>query len=172
MNCAFTALRGHIRHDRWVSTDRTAVDELLLDAIPDWFAVTARLNEVIAEALGVGLTDLQCLHFLNRQGPATAGELARRVGRTTGAVTRMIDRLAASGFVRRVPSSTDRRSVRVEPTPEGLRRVLRQFDGIAARSRATLASYPDDQVAALLHFVRTSTEQARGELRDALESPS
>jgi DNA-binding MarR family transcriptional regulator len=154
-----------------VSTDRPVVDELLLVALPDWFAVTGRLNEAIAEALGVGLTDLQCLQFLNRQGPATAGELARRVGRTTGAVTRMIDRLERGGFVRRVPSRTDRRSVRVEPTPEGLRRVLRQYDDIVARGRATLASYPDEQVAALLGFIRASTEQALVDLRGVTEPP-
>jgi DNA-binding MarR family transcriptional regulator len=83
----------------------------------------------------------------------------------------MIDRLERAGFVRRVPSRTDRRSVRVEPTPEGLRRVLRQYDDIVARSRATLASYPDELVAALLGFVRASTEQARLELRGMAEPP-
>jgi hypothetical protein len=81
-------------------------------------------------------------------------------------------RLERGGFVRRVPSRTDRRSVLVEPTPEGLRRVLRQYDAIAARSRATLASYPDEQVAALLGFIRASTEQARVELRGVTGPPS
>jgi hypothetical protein len=77
-----------------------------------------------------------------------------------------------SGPAAAVPSRTDRRSVRVEPTPEGPRRVLRQYDDIVARSRATLASYPDEQVAALLGFVRASTEKARLELHGVAEPPS
>jgi hypothetical protein len=70
-----------------------------------------------------------------------------------------------------VPSRTDRRSVRVEPTPKGLRRVLRQYDDIVARHRTTLASYPDDQVAALLAFIRASAEQALVDLRGVTEPP-
>ncbi|WP_051342003.1 MarR family winged helix-turn-helix transcriptional regulator [Pseudonocardia spinosispora] len=146
-----------------------AVDELLFTALPDWYAFTARLQELIAERLGIGATDLQCLHFLNRHGPTTAGELARRVGRSTGAVTRMIDRLERAGFVRRMPSDTDRRSVRVAPTPEGLTILTEEFEEIAERSRAVLAEHPESELGALLRLVRALTDQSAREMSRLLD---
>lgn len=49
----------------------------------------------------------------------SAGELCKRVSYDPGAMTRMIDRLEQSGFVRRVPCPRDRRSIRLELTPNG-----------------------------------------------------
>jgi DNA-binding MarR family transcriptional regulator len=133
------------------------VVEELLAALPDWFAVTGRLSELVADQLGVGATDLECLHFLHQHGPASPGELARRVGRSTGAVTRMIDRLERGGFVQRRRSDQDRRGVQVEATPEGIDRIAAYFDDIAERSRVDLAHHSIRDLHLLLDFVRSST---------------
>lgn len=132
--------------------------EQLLDALPNWFAVMGRLSELIAEDIGIGSTDLQCLHFLNQHGPASAGELAHRVGRSTGAVTRMIDRLERAGFVARQPSDTDRRGVIVHATATGIDRIGAYFDDMAAQTRADLAHHSTRELRVLLRFVRTGTE--------------
>ncbi|GAB3805322.1 hypothetical protein GCM10028798_26960 [Humibacter antri] len=138
--------------------------EQLLAALPDWFAVTGRLSELVAEDLGIGATDVQCLHFLNEHGPASAGELARRVGRSTGAVTRMIDRLESAGFVARQPSDTDRRGVVVHATTAGIARIGGYFDEMAAQTRADLAHHTIQELRVLLQFIHTSTESATAQM--------
>ena len=49
----------------------------------------------------------------------TPGQLARQSDLSTGAMTNRLDRLEQAGLVRRVPDSTDRRSVQVELTAAG-----------------------------------------------------
>ena len=59
---------------------------------------------------------MRCLNVIENAGGLTAGELARQVGVTTGAVTGALDRLERAGYARRVPDPGDRRRVRVEVT--------------------------------------------------------
>ncbi|WP_280270429.1 MarR family transcriptional regulator [Nocardia wallacei] len=71
------------------------------------------MNHTAAGVVGVNPTDLQCIQLLQR-GSLTAGELARRTGLTTAAVTTVVDRLERAGFVVRTRDATDRRRVVVE----------------------------------------------------------
>src|SRR4051794_4134006 len=71
------------------------------------------LQEAIADHLGLSASDLRAVTALMRAGTATAGELAQASSLTTGAATRMIDRLARAGWVVRHPDGTDRRKVLV-----------------------------------------------------------
>ncbi len=56
---------------------------------------------------------------LKCDGPGTAQELARDRDIDAGAMTRLIDRLAAKGLVRRLRSDTDRRRVMLTLTAAG-----------------------------------------------------
>ncbi len=78
--------------------------------------VTAQVlnGHASAEAIGLNATDFYTLNVLALSGALTAGQLAKRTGLTPGATTRMIDRLEAAGFVRRVRDCADRRRVIVE----------------------------------------------------------
>ena len=99
--------------------------------------VTAEIltGHATAEAIGLNATDFYTLNVLALSGPLTAGELAQRAGLTTGATTRMIDRLESEGFVRRVPDQADRRRVIVETLPD------RDSDINAALEPARLAMF-------------------------------
>lgn len=50
------------------------------------------------------------------RGPLPQGELIEQLGLDASTVTRMVQRLEQSGFVRRSRSATDRRAVIVAPT--------------------------------------------------------
>jgi DNA-binding MarR family transcriptional regulator len=156
------ARRGHSR-----GAAEEVIEQLITD-LPDWFAVTGRLSELVADQIGIGPTDLQCLHFLNQHGPASPSELAKRVGRSTGAVTRMIDRLENAGLVSRRHSDADRRAIEVRATTTGIARIQTYFDDVAADTRADLAGLSADELHLLLHFVRTSTHSATARLRSLL----
>lgn len=89
------------------------IDELMLQARRSR-SLGGPINRAVAPLAGFGTTDWECLGVLDSSGPITAGELARRVGITSGAVTGAIDRLEALGLVRRGADPSDRRKVIVE----------------------------------------------------------
>ncbi|WP_160150150.1 MarR family winged helix-turn-helix transcriptional regulator [Nonomuraea solani] len=130
-------------------------DRIVL-AMTNLAGALGRLNDVIAQQAGVGPTDLMCLHTLNREGPSTAGALSARLGRTTGAITQMIDRLERAGFVRRGPDPDDRRRVVVEAVPEALEKVAAAYAGLDARSRRLMGEYTADQLRIVHAFLEAS----------------
>ncbi|WP_329080509.1 MarR family winged helix-turn-helix transcriptional regulator [Streptosporangium sp. NBC_01469] len=137
--------------------DREALlAELVGDAIPAWAIQVVRLNNVVAGRLGVTDTDVQCLHVLGHHGPTTPSVLAKHVNLTTGSASRMIDRLVAAGCVRRVADPGDRRRVLIEPTREGLDRVTAAYSGLIARTRDDLGAFDDEELGALVRFMRTA----------------
>src|SRR6187399_1172598 len=76
-------------------------------------------GQSVAIRLGLSESDIDALEMLLDSGnTATAGKLAELLGMTTGAVTRVVDRLEQAGYVRRVPDPTDRRRVIIETVPE------------------------------------------------------
>jgi DNA-binding MarR family transcriptional regulator len=117
-------------------------------------------NAAVAERLGISPTDLRCLSHLDAQGSATAGELARWSGLTTGAITGAINRLQDAGLVRREADPADARRVRVVPIDdrrqevEALMRPLGERLGamaaqLSAGEQRALAAFVDEACAAL-----------------------
>lgn len=78
-------------------------------------------REVDDRMTELDLTDAQWkpLWMLKCGRADTAFELAREMNIDAGAMTRMLDRLAAKGLIERVRSETDRRVVHLRLTPEG-----------------------------------------------------
>jgi DNA-binding MarR family transcriptional regulator len=137
-------------------------------------------SQAVAERLGVGSADLECLDFIILRGSATAGELARATGLTTGAITGVIDRLERAGFARREPDPSDRRKVVVQALPAVFERITPLYQPMADASRRALESYDDETLSLLLSFLGNvrraavnATEQLRSkaaaELNDSAE---
>jgi len=145
-------------------TSRQEAEERVLAALPSWVNAISQLNRLIAERMGVTASDLDCLHVLNQQGPATAAELARHVGLTPGSVSRMIDRLDAAGCVKRTDDPGDRRRVLIEPTRDGLARIAAYYEGLTARAHDDLAVLSPGELDALLGFIERSHHSAIDEL--------
>ena len=73
----------------------------------------------VAVRFGLSESDIETLEELIDMGAATAGKLSEVTGLTSGAVTRVIDRLEQAGYVRRVPDPDDRRAKRISLTDAG-----------------------------------------------------
>lgn len=71
--------------------------------------------------------DVMAALYRRRDG-VTMSELSRMLLVSNGNATTVVDRLEKDGLVRRTPSDTDRRTVFVALTPEG----LATFEGLAA----------------------------------------
>jgi DNA-binding MarR family transcriptional regulator len=104
---------------------------------------TIMFHSAVADRMGVSVTDAKCRSILLQLGPMTAGDLAQRLGITTGAVTGVIDRLVAAKFVRRMADPTDRRRVVVEllSNPRREREIAGLFEPMGARISRLVSGY-------------------------------
>ncbi|HZR12404.1 MAG TPA: MarR family transcriptional regulator [Acidimicrobiia bacterium] len=80
--------------------------------------VAARFEETMARA-GGSLPTWMVLLTLDRAGPVSQRELARRIHVEDATVTYHVDRLESAGLVSRTRDPADRRVWRVELTPDG-----------------------------------------------------
>ncbi len=71
------------------------------------------LQEALADRLGLTISDLRAITLLMRKGTVSTSELAAAAGLTSGAATRMVDRLEKANWVERFMDARDRRRVLV-----------------------------------------------------------
>ena len=115
-------------------------------------------GQAAADAVGLGTTDFYSLNLLAAVGPLTAGELAERTGLTTGAATRLIDRLQRAGYVRREPDQHDRRKVLVTEVPERTAEFAHLLEPAQRRLGEVFLTYTPDQLAVLFdYFAKAAT---------------
>jgi DNA-binding MarR family transcriptional regulator len=124
---------------------------------------TVLFHASIASLLGVHTTDYKVLGILERVGPLSAGEIARRSGLATASVTNLIDRLEQRGFVRRVADPTDRRRVMVEAVADRLTDARALFASTRRSLTQLFERYSDRQLAVIADFLRHNAERLRVE---------
>ncbi|MFJ3949560.1 MarR family transcriptional regulator [Streptomyces sp. Je 1-4] len=121
-----------------------------------------------AEAVGLTASEWYALSQIALEGTLTSGGLAARTGLTTGATTRLIDRLERAGFVRRAADPADRRKVVIEPVTDSLDRVEDVVGPARRRIAEVLARYTPEERAVLFDYFthaapafRAATEELR-----------
>jgi DNA-binding MarR family transcriptional regulator len=140
----------------------------VVGAIPAWQVLVVRYNDAIATRLGVTPSDLEALFALSRSGPCTPGVLGRHVGLTTGASSRLVERLVKAGLVTRDPDRADRRRVIVTARAEALEEVSKHYAPLNRRLREHLERFADDELRKVLAFVA----EAEASTRDLLDAAS
>ena len=110
-------------------------------------------GHTVALRFGLSESDIEALEVLLDTGAATAGMLSDLTGLTTGAVTRVIDRLEQSGYVRRVPDPTDRRRVIVELVPERIAGVAATMARVGDKSASEIGQYSEAELAVIDDFL-------------------
>lgn len=143
--------------------------EEIIEAINDKFremsTETILFHQVIANVLGLHITDHKCLDLIYRFGAMPAGRLAELTGLTTGAVTGIIDRLENAGYVRRTNDPKDRRRTIIEASRN--KRLERKlgliFTPLHERMYKLLSSYSDNELAFLLDAMHKTLEETREE---------
>ncbi len=121
-------------------------------------------HSAVAAKLGLHATDLKTLRLLGEQ-PMSAGNLVEQTGLTGAAVTALIDRLEAAGYVVRERATEDRRRITVHALPVKVRGIDRFYQGQHARMAKLLASYSAAEFAAIVHFLEQTTQVLAEEAR-------
>src|SRR6185436_18657062 len=110
-------------------------------------------GQTVAIRFGLSESDVEALELLIDAGSATAGRLSELMGLTTGAVTRVIDRLEQAGYVRRVPDPADRRRVVVEVVPERIAAVSATMARVGEKGAEEISHYSDSDLAVINDFL-------------------
>jgi MarR family transcriptional regulator, organic hydroperoxide resistance regulator len=135
---------------------RHVFNDLIRFEIELWNAVDVRLKT----EFDLPLTHFEPMSVMDRLPKCRVYDIAAELGITTGGTSKLVDRIEASGYCRRLPNPDDRRSSLLELTPAGRRlfaeagqafddelqrrlgaavpeRTLRQFATTLARLRAS-----------------------------------
>ena len=128
-------------------------------------------GQSVAVRFGLSESDIETLEALMDMGAATAGRLADLTGLTSGAVTRVIDRLEQSGYVRRIPDPADRRKVIVEVIQEKVAAVQSTLDRVGAASADEIGRYTDAQLALITEFLTRMEHITRDEATSLRDHP-
>lgn len=112
-----------------------------------------RLSQAVAERVGLSPIELLAMDLVSTAGQLSAGQLARELRLTTGAITGLVDRLEKAGFARRVADPDDRRRVLVTATSKE-RKVGELYAPLAASLRRAVDQYSDRDLATLTDFIR------------------
>ena len=118
---------------------------------------TDLFDETLTQFLGINRTDGRCLDLIDRRGRVSAGQLANDSGLTTGAVTAVIDRLEAAGYVRRIRDTLDRRKIWVELTEDTRNITARIFGHYEKTGPMMMARFTPDQARAILEYLEVGT---------------
>jgi DNA-binding MarR family transcriptional regulator len=118
---------------------------------------TDLFDERVGEFLGINRTDGRCLDIIGRVGRISAGQLAIEAGLTTGAVTAVIDRLEAAGYVQRARDPLDRRKIWVECTAHTKELVDIIFGVYDLIGPIMMGHFTVEQLAGIVAFLRIGT---------------
>lgn len=138
------------RGDQESSARRHEHERRVAAAIRAVGAVSDRLSRIFARDNGVTNNELLALRHIivsEHDGEAlSSGELGRRLGLSSSAITYVVDRLIAAGHVRRDEDRADRRRVILRYSEQG-RTVARGFFGpLFSRTHEALRDLPDSDL--------------------------
>ena len=119
------------------------------------------LEQAIADHLHLSPGELRAITVLMRVGTASAGDLGEAASLTSGAATRMIDRLEAAGWVKRRSDGSDRRKVLVMLDKQRRNQIGELYAGMSASWMDALADKSDEELATVLELF----ERMRGVAR-------
>lgn len=122
-------------------------------------------GQTVAVRLGLSESDIKALELLVDSDPVTAGRLAELLNLSTGAVTRVLDRLEQAGYVRRTSDAADRRRVVVEVVPERMTAIREALEPLGEAHATVVAGYSDGELELINGFLSkmADAEKARAE---------
>ncbi|MFD5224503.1 MarR family winged helix-turn-helix transcriptional regulator [Microbacterium sp. NPDC058342] len=135
-----------------------------------YLAALTLFHQAAADSAGLSGTDYQASNLLDLDGPMTSGELARRLGLSLAAGSRLADRLIEAGIARRSHDTSDRRRVVIEHTgalPESIDHALRRVREPIARALAALSDEQLSGVGAYLTAAADTYAESARSLRDS-----
>ena len=115
------------------------------------------VDEHVTAFMGINRTDGRCLDIVDQHKRIAAGRLAAESGLTTGAVTALVDRMEAAGYLRRVRDLEDRRRIFIETTELAHAFRRRLFSSIGPMLQGMLEQLTPADIEAIIYFLEAGT---------------
>jgi DNA-binding MarR family transcriptional regulator len=128
----------------------------LMDGLHATFVGFKQMSLAPIARAGVTPAQFWVMNMLGESGELACGPLATRLGVKRPSVTVLVDPLEKAGYVRRARSSSDRRVVRLELTPQGtglVAGVWRELEDEVADRVAHVAPGDLERAAAVLSML-------------------
>ena len=128
-------------------------------------------RNIIADVMGVNITDVECLGLLFHKGISTPSELSAYTGLSSGATTAMLDRLENSGIIERRPNPNDRRGTMISIIQEKAEKLAPLFQSGREAQNQLVSSYSEEELellTAFLHNLVITMDQERQKLQTLL----
>jgi DNA-binding MarR family transcriptional regulator len=119
---------------------------------------TVLFHHVMAERLGLGPTDHKCLDLVREHGAMSGSELVAITGLTSGAITGVVARLEAAGFLRREADPSDGRRQILRPVVDRAREIHDVLAPVRRDLTILLESFDANQLTAVAAFLSHATE--------------
>lgn len=134
----------------------------VLKSLRDYRAAETEIRRSTRDSMGMGETDILALRYLLRMQASgkqvVPKDLSQFLNITSASTTSLIDRLVASGHVRREAHPTDRRSVVVIPTVESDKEVRETLGSMHRRMMQVAEGLTVDEARVVVDFLRRMTE--------------
>ncbi len=131
-----------------------------------------RVLDLRTQPMGLTANQWRPLLLIQHKGIDTPAELARAINVDSGAITRMLDRLEAKGFLRRERIPEDRRVVKVVLTDAGHALTDQIMPIIADVLNQQLQGFSEDEIRMLLALLKRMIANGENTLRQASGSVS
>lgn len=134
----------------------------VLKALRDYRAAETEIRRSTRDSMGMGETDILALRYLLRVQASgkqvVPKDLSRFLNITSASTTSLIDRLVASGHVRREAHPSDRRSVVVVPTAESDKEVRETLGAMHKRMMAVAEGLTTEEARVVVDFLQRMTQ--------------
>ena len=142
---------------------RGLFNDLIRFEIELWNAVDARLKSEFS----LPLTHFEPMSVIDKIPGCRVYDIANELGITTGGTSKLVDRIEASGYCRRLPNPDDRRSSLLELTEAGRRLLTKAGAAFDEELQLRLGSALPERT--LRQFASTLTRLRAASQRLAME---
>lgn len=147
----------------WYGPDgQTDYGAAVLKSLRDYRTAETAVRRSTRDSMGMGETDILALRYLLRVQASgkmvVPKDISRFLGITSASTTSLIDRLVASGYVRREAHPTDRRSVVVVPTVESDKEVRVTLGAMHRQMMSVAEGLTAEEARVVVNFLERITE--------------
>jgi DNA-binding MarR family transcriptional regulator len=135
----------------------SSIGENLSDLVRQHSSAVLRHAAATAKRMGLEASELAALEHLQAAGPMTHKRLGERLSMSPGAITAMIDRMEARGYVERIPNPEDRRSALVRITRRGIEESLRHLWPYIEEMKGVEEGFSEEERAVVARFLGAAT---------------
>jgi DNA-binding MarR family transcriptional regulator len=125
---------------------------------------TALFHQMAAARHGLDITAMKTISILQQEGAMTAGQIARRLSLTTGAVTNVIDRLERRNLVKREADARDRRKVIVVANEQQIETIGDPYRSMGTAFEHLLRACSTEELEFLARYSQASIELTKQEI--------